>query len=117
MTSAIPVQVSRSSNIQSSYTHIQSFYYSVLCIYEVFLISVISLKKVFFFCCRSRSVLPSKEQQGKKAESSKVPSHWSRMSPEIQYKRVPLASLSDEFKQAGETLQEINQTECNGHWH
>ncbi|XP_068694759.1 zinc finger CCCH-type antiviral protein 1-like isoform X2 [Montipora foliosa] len=48
---------------------------------------------------RSKTMLPAKQQRQKKTRTLQLPSHWSSMSSETQYKRVPLSSLSDEFKE------------------
>ena len=51
-----------------------------------------------FLFDRSKTMLPAKQQRQKKTRTLQLPSHWSSMSSETQYKRVPLSSLSDEFK-------------------
>ena len=57
-----------------------------------------AFSKLFLFCCRSHNFLLAKEKQGKRTKSANLPSHWSPMSSKTQYKRVLLASVSDEFK-------------------
>ncbi|KAJ7337280.1 poly ADP-ribose polymerase [Desmophyllum pertusum] len=48
---------------------------------------------------RSREVLSSQGKPGKGATSDKVPSHWSSMPSDEQYKRVALTAMSSEYKE------------------
>ncbi|XP_068694762.1 zinc finger CCCH-type antiviral protein 1-like [Montipora foliosa] len=47
---------------------------------------------------RSKTMLDAKQQRQKKMKTFQLPAHWSSMPSETQHKRVPLSSLSEEFK-------------------
>ena len=52
---------------------------------------------VFFI--RSQNTVLVSNQQGKYTRGGYTPSHWAPMPSTMQYQRVPLSRLSDEFKE------------------
>ena len=56
-----------------------------------------------FVCFRSHKSASANQKAGKNSTSANVPSQWSSMPSDKQYKRVPLTSTSSEYKEM-ETL-------------
>ncbi|KAJ7337310.1 poly ADP-ribose polymerase [Desmophyllum pertusum] len=52
---------------------------------------------------RSREVSSAEEKQDKMKQNDKVPSHWSWMPSDEQYKRIPITAMSSEYNEV-ETL-------------
>ena len=53
---------------------------------------------LIFFLDRSETMLLANQQRQKKTKTFHLPAHWSSMPYATKYRRVPLSSLSDEFK-------------------
>ena len=66
-------------------------------------LSVTNIEKDIFVCFRSGTSASANQKAGKNAASTNIPSQWSSMPSDKQYRRVPLTSTSSEYKEM-ETL-------------